>query len=230
MRAREDLLNDVRAFESNGELLAGAGVIRARVERPVGLQHGGRREVEISLALPAMIGQVTYQCRAFMDHFPMNAIFSGNDAVRLKIGHCRKRFLEETHDVRVVRITHHGRPNARNEILFGRKVIDGLQQPERIIIGLPANEFSERLSHDANGLCLVSSPREIALDGAQDGQRIGDLPVEGCRVETDESRDRPDGRLRISLRVTGRSEQDQHEGAHKADSTMVHYPPSYRFS
>ena len=81
------------------------------VERSVGLQHCGRREVENSLTLPTMVGQVTYKSRAFTDHFP--------------------------------------------------KIIDSLQQPERINIGLPANEFSERLSHDANDRSCILAARKI---------------------------------------------------------------------
>src|SRR5258708_7105772 len=115
MRARENLLNNVRAFETDGELLARACVISARVERSVGLHHRGRGEVEITVARWSMNCQVMYQRSAFTDNIPMNSVVSGNDAIRLNIGECCQSFLEQTHDARIVRIAHHRRPDTGNE-------------------------------------------------------------------------------------------------------------------
>lgn len=70
-----------------------------------------------------------------------------------------------------------------------------------VVLGLPADEFCERLSHDANGFGLISSLGKVELCGAQDSQRVGDLPVESSGVKTNKCSNRPDIGLRIGLRV-----------------------------
>jgi hypothetical protein len=55
------------------------------------------------------------------------------------------------------------------------------------MIGLSADEFSERLSYDANGFGFVSAVREFALGGTQDGQRIGDLTFKGISCPLNKS-------------------------------------------
>jgi hypothetical protein len=201
VRAREDLLHDVGSFKADRESPALPGVVGARVERPVWLEHRRRGEFEIPLAARTVIRHVAHERRALADHFPVDSILAGNDGVRLNVGQRRQCFLEQAHRAGIIAVAHHSRSDAGQEVFLYGKIVEHFQKGERLRFGQSAHEFSQRLGHDADGFHFISLPRKLILRRAQHGQSLGNLLRIGGLLKAHECRNRPDLRLGIVLRL-----------------------------
>src|SRR5882762_8972341 len=75
----EDVADDVGSFKTDGELSAGAGVIRTRKEWSKRLQHGRGSEVESSLAAWTVLADILYEFGGVTNCPPMNSRFVRDD-------------------------------------------------------------------------------------------------------------------------------------------------------
>src|ERR1700693_1644530 len=79
------LLYDVRALISDRETLVFAGEVSAGIERSIRLEHRGGREIEVALAVGAVIRDVVNQRRGLANDLPVDAILIRNNGVRFQI-------------------------------------------------------------------------------------------------------------------------------------------------
>ena len=98
---RENPIHDVGCFGGDREAPSIAQVIRARVERRVGRQHG-RGGDEIGGAARAVFRHELYQTGGGLDAFPLNAGFAGDRQAGLQALRRREDLAERLGLCRIV--------------------------------------------------------------------------------------------------------------------------------
>ena len=207
MRLGKNALHDVRTLESQREHLARADVIRAREERAQRLHHRCRRELEIALAVRAVVGHVAHELRGLADRLPVDAVVVGDDRARVEVRQGRKHLCKQMHRSRIVGVVQHRGPDVRGESVLLRQIVERLEEHERLLIRKALHELRERLRHDAHGLRLVAVARELRPRGIEHFHRFRDLSLIRRSIEADKRGDRADLRLRGVGRRMGRKSE-----------------------
>jgi hypothetical protein len=112
-RRSEDAVHDVGAFGGDGEAPSIAQVIRARVERPVGRQHGGGGEVEIGCTARTVFLDELHHAGGSLHALPLDAVFAGDNQAGLQ-ALCRGEDFTEQLGLRgIAGVVQHGRSDIR---------------------------------------------------------------------------------------------------------------------
>ena len=125
-------MNQVCAFESKRELLSRAGVIGPREKRRVWLQHGRRGEVEIPLAVRAVLRDILHQVGGFAYGVPVNPVGGGDDGASFDVRQLRQRLRQQMHGHCIVRIMQHPGTYIGQEFFLYRELIQIFEEVQRI--------------------------------------------------------------------------------------------------
>ena len=167
-----------------------------RIKRTVRLHHRARGEVQIAAPVRALPRNIPDQLRGLPDRAPVDAVIARDHDARVQTGG-RERLREHVEDAGIVIVVDHRRPDARPELQSLRKLVDLLQEAQRLVRLHAADVLGERLRRDAHAVHLESRRTIRVGRRVQEPHRIRILRLVIGRVDADERGDGADFRAAV---------------------------------
>src|SRR6476660_1953657 len=202
----EDFVHNVSSFESNGELSAGASVIRAGEEWRKGLQHGTSRKTESSLTSGAVLAEILHEFGGAANCFPVNSSFVCDDRAGRNVWERREGSFEEVHRGRVISVAQHPRSNVQQKVLPCGEFIQLRKEGQRLFLRQAGDEFRQWLRRQTHSLYFVAGGFKFGLYSLQHSEGISNLLLARCSLQPHKYGDCPYLRIgRTSRSGTGLS-------------------------